>query len=160
MAGERTMGLAATTYGFTRADLADAARVMSEALPVEVRPLQRGGSGWDVEILLQAGYATLMALGPNLAASAIWDGLKLLLIKFRTTHGARRPDPLVTFKVNETTDGTRSVEAFVRTDDPEYLRRAMTGLAEVVATTFDHSNEEWTYVVYDEDAGGWGSVSE
>jgi hypothetical protein len=54
--------------------------------------------------------------------------------------------------------GSRSVEAFVKTDDPEYLRRAMSGLVDVVSTTFDHSTEEWTYVVYDEQAGGWESA--
>ncbi|GAA3336594.1 hypothetical protein GCM10020358_23640 [Amorphoplanes nipponensis] len=156
----QAMGLAATSYGFTPDELADAARKMSTANPVEVQPLQRGGSGWDVEILLQGSYAVLLALGPNLAASAIWDGLKLLLVNFRRKHGESRPEPLVTFKINETNDGGRSVEAFVRTDDPEYLRRAMTGLTEAVSATFDRSEEEWTYVVYEEEKGGWTPAEE
>ncbi|MEU4623081.1 hypothetical protein AB0G04_24300 [Actinoplanes sp. NPDC023801] len=160
MTDPQAMGLAATPYGFTPDELADAARVMSGTHPVEVRPLQRGGSGWDVEILLQGSYVVLMALGPNLAASAIWDGLKLLLVNFRRTHGPSRPEPLVTFKINEAGDGGRSVEAFVRTDDPEVLRRAMNGLTDAISATFDRSEEEWSYVVYEEDNGGWSPAEE
>lgn len=155
MIDERAVGLAATPYGFTQADLTEAVKTMSSAYPVEIRPLQRGGTGWDVEILLQFAYATFVALGPNLGASAIWDGLKVLFIKYRLSHPPERPSPLVTFKV---ADSSREVEAFVRTDDPECLSRAMSSLTDIVSATFDRSDSEWNYVEYDERAGSWRQV--
>ena len=71
MPEEQAIGLSATTYGFTPAELGEAATVMSGgSYPVEIRPHQRGGSGWDVEILVQAGLATVAAI--LLIAFVVW----------------------------------------------------------------------------------------
>ncbi len=110
------------------------------------------------KIVIEAGWSLVMALGPNLAASAVYDALKLLILKKRARGQARSfgEPTIIDMKIR---NGPKEATAVIRTDDPETLRIAMTTFSNAVdrivsadstdrggAVWFDSESQEWRIV--------------
>lgn len=98
--------------------------VMSALAPVEGSRLYQFSAVHDLKVVLDLGYDLVQALGPSLAASAIYDGVKLML---RSVIGRR--DDLVAVPTTRielsTTLPSGSVVALIDTPDSETARRAL-----------------------------------
>lgn len=123
---------------------ADHAWFTDEALiDAEARLVQRGAQ-FD-SLLVQRAYQFAMVPDPQIyidvaasvlisvGASAIWDGIKVLIARRRTPPGA---DSSIPTTVNiEIADGSRSLRTVVTTADVEVAQRAIEAL-DAVATEF------------------------
>lgn len=110
------------------------------------------GSGWVAgSITIGVLLPVVQSLGPNLAASAIWDGLKYLVLRYRdqrlTSLGPGEPplqpdEPTVKIRVHSK-DSEFKITAEVRTNDIEVLREALRTLPQLVKEShrrLPHSN--------------------
>lgn len=93
----------------------------------------------DARVIIETSLALFNALGPNLAASAIWDGLKLLFVRRRAPKGADiNSSTTVEIKLE---NGDRSINACVTTSDHAVAKAAVDALQEAVSKfTFDDAD--------------------
>lgn len=112
-------------------------RLIDRGVPAESIRVQRAyqfAVAPDPQIYIDVAFAVLLSVG----ASALWDGLKLLLARRRTPPGGDSTTPTT---VNiEITEDSRVLRAVVATDDFDVAKRAIDSL-EVVAREFQRSGE-------------------
>lgn len=144
-----------TNEQFSADDITAALTEMGREFDVELVPLRRGGWPPDVMILLHIAWETLNVLGPSLATSALWDGLKLLVTRHRQNPGRIR-DPLVTYQV---TKGDFHAEASVRSDSPELLAMTMATLYQAIRVAEPNPESrdayDWLHLCYDVQLQRW-----
>jgi hypothetical protein len=120
--GQPDLRLSADAAAFSEADIARASELMAEIAPVEARLLFQFNALETARFVLELGYIVVLTLGPNLAASAIWDGVRHLIIHRRHSPelGAKTRIEMVT----PLSDG-REVIGLIDTNDPETARLAL-----------------------------------
>ena len=85
----------------------------------------------DARIIIETSLALFNALGPNLVASAIWDGLKLAIARRRTPKGGNASaKTTVEIKMD---NGDSSITACVSTDDSAVAKAAVQVLGDAVS---------------------------
>jgi hypothetical protein len=101
----------------------------------------------DPRIIVETSILLWQALGPNLVASALWDGLKLLLARRRIRHDA----PVSTktsIEIHLTTPQGGHLSALIRTDDTTVAKQAVAKLpnmTDILMSNPDgNSTHEWT----------------
>jgi hypothetical protein len=151
--------LAVSSGAFTDSDMAAAIETIGASFQIRQVDLQRGGPDY-IGIVLTFSGTLLQSLGPSIAASAIWDGLKLLLSRWRPipSHYApdRTIDPSIEFEVE---DQFGRITAVVRTSDSDILKAAMSelpsGIERLRARTRSSTPHGGPWLTYDSDADTW-----
>lgn len=125
--------LSADAAWFDDATIAHACSLMSALAPVEGNRLYQFSAVEDLRVIVEIGTSLVAALGPNLAASAVWDGLKYMLIA--VTPRRKRIDPAATSRVELVTPlPTGNVTAVIDTVDVETARQALAAYSAAVET--------------------------
>lgn len=126
--------VSADAAAFEELDIARACELMSQLAPAKARLLFQFNALDVSRLVVEVGYPLVASLGPNLAASAIWDGLKHLLTMRK--------------KPNETAPATRielctpiteanEVIGIIDTDDPAVARLALEKYSEALQVAAD-----------------------
>lgn len=158
--------IAADLGWFPTPDLLAALQLVSREFGVRGSQILQLSALPPAKIIVEIGLPIISALGPNLAASAIWDGLKFLLLRFRAGKEALAKEqpsvqvapPFLDFEV---TGSDFSARAQVRTEDPEVLRSALACMNSAIETVkatgrTDIPSTETPYLMwFDEEAGTW-----
>jgi hypothetical protein len=112
----------------------------------------------EPRIIIETSLLLWQALGPNLVASAIWDGLKILLTRRRVRQDRETaPTTSVEFRVRAPQGG--SVDAVIRTGSSDVAELAVGRLADVVEKLMARPSEEssvhlWTQADSQDGEGG------
>ncbi|MFC0503553.1 hypothetical protein [Micromonospora costi] len=152
---------------FPPEDLVAALRLMSRDFGVRGSHLLQLSALPPARIILEVALPVVAALGPNLAASALWDGLKLLLLRFQAKKGAlarQEPDvpippPVFEFDVVGADDFRATAQ--LRTEDPEVLKLALGTMnaaieaARVSGGSVESSPDRPHLMSFDPESGEW-----
>ena len=85
----------------------------------------------DARIIIETSLVLFVALGPNLVASAIWDGLKLAYARRRIPKGGKASaKTTVEIKID---NGQSSITACVNTDDSAVAKEALQVFGDAVS---------------------------
>lgn len=113
----------------------------------------------EARIIIETSLALFNALGPNLVASAIWDGVKLAFARRRTPKGGNTSaKTTIEIKID---NGESSITACVSTDDSAVAKDAVQVLGDAVSKfSFPETGKrvlDWTSDA--EDGGGeWKEI--
>lgn len=150
--------LAADAGWFDDEDIAAAGSMVTTVASVSTARAYQFALQPDPQIFVELSLMTLQSLGPNLAASALWDGLKHLLLRRKVPPGANELTPtVINVSVNEIGGWTAAVE----TNDPDVAVRALESLTDAAlraqAAYIDAA--DCPPVRWDEGTGEWGAVA-
>lgn len=121
-----------STNAFGREDLDAALEVIRTEFAVDEVPLERGGPDYFV-LAIALAYPLLVELGQDIVSSAIWDGIKLLLSKWRRKPSHHRPGQTVDLNNEvEIQDGELNHTATIPGSDPGSLEAALRDLADAL----------------------------
>lgn len=113
----------------------------------------------DPQVYVELTMATLQALGPNLAASALWDGLKHLLRRRRVPDNADGSSrTVINFSLTDRAGWTAALD--VDTEDPETARYAIDKLADAATSAIaaQSSADSAAPIRWDAEEGVWRAV--
>ncbi|QGN33941.1 hypothetical protein [Microlunatus sp. Gsoil 973] len=111
--------------------IAQASTIMSQVVPVDGNRLLQFTAMELVRVVIEISYNTLVLLGPNLASSAIWDGLKYLLTHRKTRDGCEHAPS----RIEISTDlGSGKVVGIIDTADPKIARAGLRTYRKAVDT--------------------------
>lgn len=147
------LALSADPSWFDDEAIATASSIMSQVAPVEGNRLLQFTAIETVRIIIDVGYNTLMLLGPNLASSAIWDGLKYLLLHKKTRKGLDSPAS----KIEISTDlDAGKIVGVIDTDNPDILEQALAAYSKAVESAAQTRTGSPIVIIWDSDHGdGW-----
>lgn len=155
---------------FANADLIAALQLINRGFPVAGSRLFQFSALPPARIIVDMVWPVLTALGPNLAASAIWDGLKLLVLRFQVRKERARESgtgpvpidkPIVEFHI---AGGDFRAIAAVRTEDPDVLQKAMEVMSDSIKAAVaqlppppaeNETRPPSIYLSYDDEGQGW-----
>jgi hypothetical protein len=113
----------------------------------------------DAKIVIETTVALVNALGPNVVASAIWDGIKLLWNRRRfhdaDPFGGERLTAIDVMIVD--VDGTETIAA-IKTNDQQVAHHAVSRVFDALQhrqSTIGQETVVWTST--DEAPGSWGA---
>jgi hypothetical protein len=124
---------------FLTDDLIAALQLVSRQFPVSGTHLFQFSALSSARVIIDVSWPLIVALGPNLAASAIWDGLKYLVLRSRIRSPQVDPSAAPTGVVDlpifefDVSGADFTARAVVRTEDPEVLNNAMAALRDGIA---------------------------
>jgi hypothetical protein len=150
--------LAADAGWFGDDSVVEAAQLASETTLIQPARAYQFGLIADPQIYIELTMTALQLLGPNLAASALWDGLKHLLGRRRVPTNA---DPSSRTVINFTVVD-RGWSAAVETDDPEVARQAIEALSAATNTAINAARTSGSVppARWDADSRKWREVSD
>jgi hypothetical protein len=153
------IALSADAAWFSSTDIAEAGKIVSGVLPTQSAEAYQFGLIPDPQIFIELTLATLQTLGPNLGASALWDGLKLLLLRRRVPEGAD-PDQATTINFSVTDRGGWT--AVVKTNDRNVALKALETLGDVAEKTVGNLADSYNAVParWDQPRGEWRAANE
>lgn len=123
--------LSADAASFDDSVIATACSLMSAQAPAEGYRLYQFSALDDLRIILEMGLNLVVALGPELATSAIWDGIKLMLGSVRDKRHDLAPIPTTRLEL-VTPLPTGEVIAVIDTPDIEIAREALAAYSQAV----------------------------
>jgi hypothetical protein len=126
--------LSADAAAFEELDIARACELISELAPAKARLLFQFNALEVSRIVIEVGYPLVASLGPNLAASAIWDGLKHLLSKRKRP---KQTGPATRIELCTPITEGNEVIGIIDTDNPEVARLALEKYSESVQVAAD-----------------------
>jgi hypothetical protein len=148
-----SLTLSADAGWFDDQTIGQACAIMGELAPVEGARLLQFTAVDDARVVLEMGYAFVVACGPDLATNAVWDGIKCLLV------GRRHRD------YDDATSRTRielvtplpagEVVGIIDSADPAVVSAALSTYSSAVSTAAEAGAQGQQVVVWsDEGAGG------
>lgn len=165
-AGDTVVGVSAEGTWYTDEVIRDSTELIARALNNETRDRRHVVSSRrlfqfsalpDAKIVIETTVALVNALGPNLVASAIWDGVKLLWNRRRfhssDSLGSERSTVIDVAIVDA--DGTETI-ATIRTNDQQVAHHAVSRVFDALQhrqSAIGRETVVWTST--DNEAGGW-----
>jgi hypothetical protein len=163
-AAEGVALIAADAEWFADEDIVEAATALAQSLAdrsgLEASVLPRRYYQFSVlpaaKIVIEVAWGLFSALGPNIAASVIWDGIKYLFVRRRKPKDVAQSGAETVIDIH-VKNGDASIVAVVRTSDENVAEKAVESLGEAIRNiTWDGPRRvlEW---VDDADGGdgGW-----
>jgi hypothetical protein len=131
-------------------DVREALAVMAKDFRVTGKHFHQLAGEPPAQIVLEMTMFFLTQLGPNLAASAIWDGIKLLWTR-RKDNAARKNILAINVR-----NGDRECIARIETDSEDVAKQALSTVSDAVQRVFDSpaGDRPREIVTYD-DGGEW-----
>jgi hypothetical protein len=147
--------LSADAGWFDDQTIGEACSIMSELAPVEGARLLQFTAVDDARVILEMGYAFVVALGPGLATNAVWDGIKYLLVR-----RLKRDDDSAASRTRielVTPLPTGEVIGIIDTSDPAIASQALATYSSAVTTAAESAAQGTQVVLWRaaESSGDW-----
>lgn len=148
-----SLTLSADAGWFDDQTIGQSCAIISELAPVDGARLLQFTAVDDARVVLEMGYAFVVAFGPDLATNAVWDGIKYLIAgrRRRANDGATsltRIELVTRLPAGE-------VIGIIDTADPAVVSAALTTYSAAVTTAAEAGAQGRQIVVWrDEGAGG------
>ncbi|WP_028707647.1 hypothetical protein [Propionicicella superfundia] len=150
--------LSADAAWFDDDTIAAACSIMSAVATTNGNRLYQFSVVDDARMVLELGMNFVIALGPDLAASAVWDGVKLMLMAVLPKR--RKLDPAATTRIELRTPlPGGEVVAVIDTPDIETAKQAISAYSQAVEAAAKAAKAEREVVAWSQSpsSGGWVS---
>lgn len=157
-AATEAVSVAADAGWFADADIAAACEIICPLAPAQGSRLLQFSAADIARISLEVGLTYVAAWGPGIAQSAIWDGLKhLMLRRLKRKPDAAGQSPTRIELVTKLPGG--SVVGVIDTNDPEVVKSALAAYSGAVDHVLQSTPRTKQIIVWGdgEDGGSWAA---